>query len=100
METLLQDLRFALRVLRKSAGFTMGAVVPLALASGATGVVFGLMNAFILRPLTVPQAENLYGTEYGLDPGFQSYPNYLDLRDRNRSFEDLGGFNFVFVGLD
>ena len=100
METLLQDLRFALRVLRKSPGFTMAAILTLALAIGANAVVFGLMDAFILRPLNVPQAENLYGTEYGLDPGFQSYPNYLDLRDRNRSFDDLAAFNFVFVGLD
>src|ERR1700737_2148645 len=100
METLLQDLRFALRVLRKSPGFTMAAILTLALAIGANAVVFGLMDAAILRPLNVPQAENLYGTEYGLDPGFQSYPNYLDLRDRNRSFEDLAAFNFVFAGLD
>src|ERR1700730_17413321 len=100
METLLQDLRFALRVLRKSPGFTMAAILTLALAIGANAVVFGLMDALILRPLNVPKAENLYGTEYGLDPGFQSYPNYLDLRDRNRSFDDLAAFNFVFVGLD
>src|ERR1700687_2986987 len=100
METLLQDLRFALRVLRKSPGFTMAAILTLALAIGANAVVFGLMNAFILRPLNVPQAENLWGTEYGLDPGFQSYPNYVDLRDRNRSFDDLAAFNFAFVGLD
>ena len=42
----------------------------------------------------------LWGTEYGYDPGFQSYPSYLDLRDRNHSFEDLAAFNFAFVGLD
>src|SRR6202158_543004 len=100
METLLQDLRFALRALRKSPGFTMAAILTLALAIGANAVVFGLMNAFILRPLNVLQAENLWGTEYGLDPGFQSYPNYVDLRDRNRSFDDLAAFNFAFVGLD
>ncbi len=100
LDTLLQDARFSLRMLRKSPGFTIVTVLTLALAIGANAIVFGLMDALILRPLNVPQADNLYGTEYGLDPGFQSYPNYLDLRDRNRSFDDLAAFNFVFVGLD
>src|SRR6266567_5378728 len=100
VETLLQDVRFAFRMLRKSPSFTAVAVVTLALAIGANAVVFGLMDALILRPLNVPQPKSLYGTEYGYDTGFQSYPNYLDLRDRNRSFESLAAFNFAFVGLD
>jgi predicted permease len=100
LDTVVQDVRFGFRMLRKSPSFTAAAVVTLALAIGANAVVFGVLDALILRPLNVPQSENLYGTEYGLDPGFQSYPNYLDLRDRNRSFEDLAAFNFVFVGLD
>ena len=100
LDTLLQDVRFGFRMLRKSPSFTAAAVLTLALAIGANAVVFGLMDALILRPLNVSQAENLYGTEYGLDPGFQSYPNYLDLRDRNHSFDDLAAFNFAFVGLD
>jgi len=97
---LLQDVRFALRVLRKSPGFTFAAVLTLALAIGANAVVFGIFNGMILRPLNVPQAESLYGTEYGNNPGWQSYPNYLDLRDRNRSFDGLAAFNFVFPGFD
>ena len=100
MTALLQDLRFAQRQLRKSPGFTIAAVLTLALAIGANAVVFGVMDGLILRPLNVPHAENLYGTEYGTDTGWQSYPNYLDLRDRNRSFEDLAAFNFVFAGFD
>jgi predicted permease len=64
------------------------------------GVAFGVLNGLILRPLNVPQAENLYGTQYGSGAGWQSYPNYVDLRDRNRSFDDLAAFNFAFVGLD
>jgi predicted permease len=100
LDTVLQDVRFALRMLRKSPSFTGLAVVTLALGIGANAVVFGVMDALILRPLNVPQAENLWGTVYGEDPGFQSYPNYIDLRDRNRSFDGLAAFNFAFVGLD
>ena len=69
-------MRFALRMLRKSPGFTFAAVVTLALAIGANAVVFGIMDALILRPLNVPQSESLWGTKYGDDSGWQSYPNY------------------------
>ena len=99
-DTLVQDVRLALRVLRKSPGFTIAAVLTLTLAIGANAVVFGILNGLILRPLNVPQAESLYGSEYGDGAGWQSYPNYLDLRDRNRSFDGLAAFNFVFAGLD
>lgn len=100
--TLVNDLRYALRQLRKAPGFTLTAVLTLALAIGANAVVFGILNGLILRTLNVPQPESLYGTEYsgGADAGWQSYPNYLDLRERNHSFEDLAAFGFAFVGLD
>jgi hypothetical protein len=101
MTTLLQDLRFALRLLRKSPGFTIAAVLTLALAIGANAVVFALLNALILRPLNVPQAESLYGIERGSEKAVnQSYPDYLDLRDRNRSFDGLAAYNVASVGLD
>ncbi len=101
IETCLQDARFSLRMLRKSPGFTFAAVVTLALAIGANAVVFGLMDGLILKPLNVPQSESLYGTQYGDNPVWQSYPNYLDLRDRNHSFEELAAFNFdLGIGLD
>jgi predicted permease len=100
IETLLQDVRFSLRLLRKSPGFAIAAILTLALAIGANAVVFALMDALILRPLNVPQAESLWGTIYGDGSGWQSYPNYLDLRDRNHSFEDLAAFRFAFVGFD
>ena len=100
IETVAQDVRFSLRMLRKSPAFTVAAILTLALAIGANAVVFGIMDGLILRPLNVPQAEDLYGTEYGNNPSWQSYPNYLDLRERSRSFEDLAAFNFAFVGLD
>ena len=101
IESIIQDVRFALRMLRKSRGFTIVAVVTLAVAIGANAVVFGVLDALILRPLNVPQAQSLYGIERGNDLAVnQSYPDYLDLRERNRSFADLIAYNVTGVGLD
>src|SRR4051794_40826875 len=84
------DIRYAFRVLGKSPGFTTVAVLTLALAIGANSVVFGILNALILRPLDLPRAESLYSLQRTTDQyGAESYPTYVDLRDRNRSFEDL-----------
>jgi predicted permease len=99
-ESLVQDVRFALRVLRKSPGFTFAAVITLALAIGANAVVFGIMDSLLLRPLNVPQWDSLLGTMYGQNTVWQSYPNYISLRDHNHSFADLAAFNMLFVGLD
>ena len=60
MWTVFQDLRFALRVFRKAPGFTITAVLTLAMAIGANTVVFSVMNGLILRPLDVPQPQSLY----------------------------------------
>ena len=68
LESIVADVRFALRQLRKSPGFTTAAVFTLALAIGANAVVFGLMDGMVLRPLNVPQSESLYGTHYGDNP--------------------------------
>ncbi len=100
MTTLLQDLRLALRQMRKSPGFTIAAVLTLAMAIGANAVVFSIMNAFILRPLNVPHAESLYGLWRLQDDMSESYPDYLDLRDRNHSFDDLVAYNINAAGLD
>ena len=101
IETLIRDARYSLRVLRKSPGFTIVAVLTLALAIGANAVVFSVLNALILRPLNVPRPESLYTIEHGSDKSIAlSYPDYLDLRDRNRSFEGLAAFNNFQVGLD
>src|SRR5262245_28341447 len=99
IEFLAKDVRFALRMLRKTPGFTAVAVITLELSIGANAVVFGIMNALILRPLNVLRAESLYGIDRN-GWGFISYPNYIDVRDRNRSFEDLAAFSFATVAVD
>ncbi|HET6199654.1 MAG TPA: ABC transporter permease [Candidatus Acidoferrales bacterium] len=101
IETLVQDLRFSLRMLRKSPSFTFAAVFTLALGIGANAVVFAVLNAMILRPLNVPEPESLYGIERTSDKlGNESYPNYLDFRDRNHSFDDLAAFDIDQAGFD
>jgi predicted permease len=101
LETVFQDVRLALRKLRKSPGFTSAAVLTLALAIGANAVVFSVMNAFIIRPLNVPHSESLYGLWRHPDDNMQeSYPDYIDLRDRNHSFENLLAYGIDIVGLD
>jgi predicted permease len=101
IETLLSDVRFSLRVLRKSPGFFAIAVSTLAFAIGANAVVFSVMNALVLRPLNVPDAESFYGLQHGNEASSsQSYPDYLDLRDRNRSLDGLAAYNVAAAGLD
>ncbi|MGA8728383.1 MAG: ABC transporter permease [Terracidiphilus sp.] len=101
MESIVGDVRLALRQLRKSPGFTIAAVLTLALAIGANAVVFGVLNALILRPLNVPDPQSLYTIERGpYKAENNSYPDYVDLRDRNRSFEAIMLYNIVSAGLD
>ena len=101
IENLARDVRFALRMLRKSPGFTIVAIITLALGIGANAMVFSVMNALILRPLNVPQAESLYQLMRGKDnAGNHSFPDYRDLRDRNRSFDDLVAYGATVAGLD
>lgn len=101
MKSVFQDACFSLRALRKSPSFTIVAILTLAMAIGANAVVFSVMNALILRPLNVPQAQSLYEIQHANEPSsYESYPNYLDLRDRNRSFDGLVAYNISEVGLD
>ena len=101
MQTLWQDLRYAIRMLKKNRGFTAVAVLTLALGIGANAVVFSVLNALIIHPLHVPDAESLYGIQHGNEASSsQSYPDYLDLRDRNRSFDGLAAYDAAQVGLD
>ena len=101
IENAVQDVRYGLRVLSQSPGFTAVAVLTLALGIGANAVVFGVLNGLILHPLNVPRSESLYSIERpGTFGEYQSYPDYVDLRDRNRSFDGLIAFSISEVGLD
>jgi predicted permease len=94
------DVKFAFRQLVKSPGFTLTAIATLALGIGANAVVFSVLNALVLRPVNVPHAQNLYMVQRFQFPS-QSYPDYLDLRDKNRTFESLIAFNIIgAVGVD
>src|SRR6266568_6807248 len=98
--TTLQDLRLSLRKLRKSPGFTAVAVATLALAIGANAVVFSVMNGFLFHPLNLPQEESLYAVWRANVTSSESYPDYLELRDRNRSFDGLAAYDVAQAGLD
>jgi MacB-like periplasmic core domain len=101
MGVLIQDVRHSARLLRKSPGFTVVAVLTLAMAISANAVVFAILNALILRPLNVPRPESLYLIEHGRDKSTGlSYPDFLDLRDHNRSFDGIAVSNTSEVGLD
>jgi len=88
------DVKIALRQLRKSPGFAVTAILTLALGIGANTVVFSVLNALVLRPVNVPRAQSLYMVQRFQFPS-QSYPDYVDLRDKNRTFESLFAFNIM-----
>src|SRR5262249_33805709 len=92
---LLLDVRYALRGFRKSPAITLVAVISLALAIGANGFVFGVLEAGVLRPVEVSDPQSLYQVRYGPRMSGSnlttSYPAFQDLRRRNTSFSDLIG---------
>lgn len=93
MPILLQDIRYALRQLRKSPGFAITAVLTLALGVGANVIVFSVLNALVLEPLNVPQPRNLYTIAQKFQGWeVQSYPDYLDYRDRNTTFSGMAAY--------
>lgn len=99
--TIWGDMCFAWRVLRKSPGFAVTATLTLALAIGANSVVFGVLNALILRPLDVPNANTLFMLQHGNEASsYQSYPDYLDLRARNHSIDNLVAWGVDEGSLD
>ena len=94
---LLMDIRYALRVLWKSPAFTLVALVTLMLGIGANVVVFGVLNAVLLRPLDVSDPQNLYQLRLKPWTSFKllttSYPAFEDFRQRNTTFSDMAAFS-------
>ncbi len=96
---MLTDLKYAWRRLRKSPSFAITAILTLALGIGANAVVFSVLNALVLHTLNVPNSKSFYSIEER-GQSLNSYPDYQDLRDRNRSFDGVLALNFAAAGLD
>src|SRR6187397_2800895 len=93
MSKLFQDLRYAIRMLTKNPGVTLVAVITLALGIGANTAIFSGVSAFLMRPLNVPNADELIRPlEITEDRGTtdeMSYPDYLEYRSQSTSFTGL-----------
>lgn len=95
-----RDIGHALRRARRAPGFAAITTLTLAMAIGANAVVFGVLDALVLRQLPLSRADTLYGIQHGTDASsVESYPEYTDLRNRNQSFEDVAAYSIDEVGL-
>src|SRR5256885_15715979 len=99
----MNDLRYALRMLLKSPGFTIVAVLTLALGIGANSAIFSVIDAVLLRSLPFPNADRLtmiWATapqHAGNNRQGHSYPDYLDLRAQNHAFAALAAYTGASV---
>ncbi len=108
METLLSDIRYGFRMILKSPGFTIVAVLALALGIGANSAIFSVVNAVLLRALPFEQQEQLvhvWGTHVkrGTDRNAASYLDFADFRDQNQVFEHMAGYTesvVILTGVD
>src|SRR5215216_6265996 len=96
---MLKDIQFAARSLAKHPGFTAVAVIILALSIAATTAIFSVVNSVLLRPLGFPEPERLMvinevNPQQGPQPFELSYPNWLELKQRSKSFEEIAGITF------
>ena len=98
LEAAAQDTRHTFRMMRRSAGFALTAVVSLALGLGVNTVVFGVLDALLLKPLPIAQPERVYFVNDSRFPS-ASYPNYRDLRDRNSTFDSLFAYRINPMSL-
>src|ERR1051325_3138613 len=104
MGKLLQDIRYSIRMLRKSPGFTVVAIVALALGIGATTAIFSVVYAVALRPLPFKEPEKLakvWGRfeREGIPKNWISQPELYDLQEQTQSFEDFAAFQTFGVNL-
>lgn len=99
MATVLHDIKYGARVLISRPGFTLAAILTLALGIGANTAIFSVINAFFLKPLPYPHGERLVDVHntypsMGLDDAGTSIPDYLDRRERAEALEDLAIYTF------
>ena len=102
MTTLLNDLRYGAKMLLKSKGVTVVAIVSLAIGIGANSAIFSLVNSILFRPRAVSdpgQLVELYVGEASQPYQTASYPSYLELRDRNEVFTGLAAYSFQQLKL-
>jgi putative ABC transport system permease protein len=110
MESILQDLKYGLRILVKAPGFTIVAVLTLALGIGASSAVFSIVNAVLLKPLPYPHAEQIVfpwrQAPPGLNLGYNEIPwglpEFQLMRHESKTFHDLGAFksdSFILTGV-
>lgn len=99
MDELRQDLKYALRALRRAPGYAGLVVLTLAFGIAANTTIFSVMNPYLFRPLPFGEAEELVQVNQvdpvmGFDMARFSYPQYVDWRDRTRAFDDLAAYNY------
>jgi predicted permease len=95
INTLMQDLRYSIRVFRKNPGFTAVSVLALALGIGANTAIFSMVNAILLRQLAFKAPEQLvwiWSTRTDRDKAFFSIPDFLDYQEQNKSLEQMAAF--------
>jgi predicted permease len=100
LDSLLQDLRFALRQMRRSPGFALTAVLILALGIAANVVVFGVLQALVLRQLDVPHADRVMTLQPKHGGPFLSYPEMRDVRNGNTVFSAVAAMEIQEFGLE
>ncbi|MGA8142320.1 MAG: ABC transporter permease [Candidatus Acidiferrales bacterium] len=107
MQTLLQDLKYGVRMLAKSAGFTVVAVLTLALGIGASTAVFSIVNAVLLKPLPYPHADRIIfpwrQSPPGIDLGYNEIPwgarTFQDFQREIKGFQEVGAFEAAGFNL-
>ena len=100
METVVQDLRFAIRQMLRSPGFAVTAVTTLALGIAANVIVFGVLQALVLRPLDVPNAGKVVSLQRSRNDTNFSYPEFRDIRDGQSVFSAVAADRVMDFGLD
>ena len=104
MSTLIHDLRYGVRILLKQPGFTLVAVITLALGIGANTAIFSLVNSILLRPLPFREPDRLVwmlqaSPKLGLESWGVSQADFAAYREQNRSFESVAIYNTTATNL-